>query len=188
MPFWKVSAWIFPFYKPRWEINWPQLTPLSRIKDCKRILKPGGIFGATTFPTSNSSRFWFPDMRSAFASMPFNAPPLPDSLPMQLHDSGHWYDPEWIQKHLEAETLGFEKVQVKVVPGKFRVGGAAEFVGMFGMMLPWLMKSFWSEEMREAHGVEEVKGLIEKHLEEKYGGEGWELEWHVISMTAVVRK
>ncbi|KAH6696853.1 S-adenosyl-L-methionine-dependent methyltransferase [Plectosphaerella plurivora] len=55
------------------------------LADTKRILKPGGIFGAST-PHADST-FWMPDLRSAFESFPFTTP-LPSKVPMQLHSQG----------------------------------------------------------------------------------------------------
>ena len=149
------------------------------------MLKPGGVFGATTFPASNAHLFWFPDMRSAFASLPFDAP-LPAEMPMQMHDSGRWFDAAWIEAHLRAQ--GFRDVAVATRPGRYRVESADEFVRCFGLMLPWLLSAWWSEEARRAHPVEEVRALVKKHLEEKHGGEGWEVTWEVIYMTGVVDK
>ncbi|CAM1503114.1 Fc.00g078900.m01.CDS01 [Cosmosporella sp. VM-42] len=157
--------------------------PDAVLGDCKRILKPKGIFGATTFHSDNS--FWIPDVRSAFASFPFEAP-IPPKIRMQMHDSGDWTDPAWIEKHLKEE--GFAEVKVTLNPGTYRMESAEEFVRTFGMMLTWLINTWWSEETREKHPVEEVKELMRKHLEEKYEGEGWEINWLLICMTASVEK
>ncbi|POR37453.1 Uncharacterized protein TPAR_02352 [Tolypocladium paradoxum] len=160
-------------------------SPDAVLADVRRMLKPGGVFGATTFPTSNAQLFWFPDMRSAFESLPFEAP-LPAEMPMQLHDSGRWFDAAWIAGHLAAQ--GFRDVAVAVTPGRYRVEGADEFMRCFGGMLPWLMGAWWSEETRRAHPLDEVRGLVRRHLEERHGGQGWEVTWEVISVTGVVDK
>ncbi|KAK5991335.1 Methyltransferase tpcH [Cladobotryum mycophilum] len=158
--------------------------PDLAVKECIRSMKPGAIFGATTFPNSNADRFWFPDMRSAFESFPFDAPF--QKAPMQMHSSGHWYDPVWVEGHLE--ELGLEDVQVNVVEGNYHVESATEFAMGFGMMLPWLTSVFWDEEARKAHPAEELRELLKTHLEEKHGGKGWDIDWHVIVMTGVVKK
>ncbi|KAJ0340546.1 hypothetical protein KNSL1_011500 [Colletotrichum chrysophilum] len=157
--------------------------PDAVLNDCKRLLKPGGILGATTFHRNNI--FWAPDMRSAFASFPFTAP-FPDEVPMQLHAQGVWTDPVWIEEHLRSQ--GFQDVVVKVVARKHHVNNAQDFVATFGVMLGWFMASWWDEETRTAHPVSEVRGLVEKHLEEKYNGDGWDVEWTLIVSTCVVDK
>ncbi|KYK61364.1 hypothetical protein DCS_02506 [Drechmeria coniospora] len=158
--------------------------PDAVLADCQRILKQGGVFGATTFPRSNGRRFWFPDMREAFASFSFPGALLPDEMPMQMHDSGRWDDAAWIQTHLAAK--GFEEVLVVVSEGSCRVEGADEWMRLFGMMMPFLMRTWWSEETRRAHDLDEVKKLVSRFLKNKYGDEGWEVSWEIISMTGVV--
>lgn len=81
---------------------------------------------------------------------------------------------------------GFSNVKVTLNPGKYRMESAEEFVRTFSMMLPWVMNMWWDEETRERHSVEEVKELLRRHLEEKYGGEGWEVDWNIICMTGSV--
>jgi hypothetical protein len=153
--------------------------------DCQRILQNGGVFGATTFPQSNGTKFWIPDIRDAFASMPFDAP-FPDVMPMQIHDSGKWYDPSWVEQHLL--DSGFADVRVAMSTGRYHVESAAQFVSFFGLMIPFIVNTWWSEEQRAEHPVDEVKLAVEKHLAEKHGGKGWDVEWDVISMTGVVSK
>ncbi|RGP60238.1 coq5 family [Fusarium longipes] len=155
--------------------------PDAVLADCKRILKSGGIFGATTFDKDNT--FWVPDMRTAFASFPFEAP-LPDVMPMQMHDKGDWASPSWIEEHLKEQ--GFQDVQVTVDHDKYFIRSAEEYVLQCGMMLGWLMNTWWSEEVRREHPIEEVKELLRRHLEEKYDGKGWEIEIKVICMTGRV--
>lgn len=153
--------------------------------DCMRLLKPGGRFGASTWPKSNGNMFWIPDMRDAIQSLPFDAP-IPDPMPMQLHKSGHWDDAAWINGHLK--ELGLANVSVKENLGTYKVENAADFIKCFGMMLPWVMNTFWSEEVRRAHSVEQVREMLRQHLEKKYNGEGWSIEWLVITMTGTVDK
>ncbi|KAL7934300.1 S-adenosyl-L-methionine-dependent methyltransferase [Trichoderma chlorosporum] len=158
--------------------------PDAVVKDCMRILKPGGTFGASTWSKRNADIFWIPDMRSAIEALPFDSP-FPDPMPMQMHRSGHWDDAAWIEKHL-VEELGLTDVSVKETRGTYRFENAADFVACFGMMLPWVMSTFWSEEVRNAHSVDEVRELLRRHLDEKHGGEGWSIEWLVITMKGTV--
>ncbi|PTB41655.1 hypothetical protein M441DRAFT_138684 [Trichoderma asperellum CBS 433.97] len=159
--------------------------PDAAVRDCMRLLKPGGRFGASTWPKSNANMFWIRDMREALQSLPFDAP-MPDPLPMQMHKSGHWDDAAWIEGHLK--ELGLANVSVKENPGTCKIENATQFVKCFAMMLPWVMNTFWSEEVRNAHPVEEVRELIRQYLEKKYNGEGWSMEWLVITMAGTVEK
>lgn len=103
---------------------------------------------------------------------------------MQMHDQGDWTNPTWIEEHLKEQ--GFQDVNVTVHNDKYLVKSAEEFVLQFGMMLGWLMKTWWSEEVRNEHGMDEVRELMRGHLEEKYKGEGWEIEFKMICMTGRV--
>ncbi|UNI16769.1 hypothetical protein JDV02_003176 [Purpureocillium takamizusanense] len=167
--------------------------PDAVLADVKRVLRHGGMFGATTFPASNADKFWFADLREAFASMPFEAP-LPARMPMQVHGSGRWYDAGWVEEHLTTTTQQqqgtFRDVRVRVVPGRYRVESPTAWLRTFGGMLSWVTGAWWPEELRAEHGEEEVRGLVRRFLEEKYGDveEGWDVEWEVICMTAVVDK
>lgn len=124
-------------------------------------------------------------MRDALQSLPFDAP-MPFPMPMQIHKSGHWDDAAWIKGHLE--ELGLANVSVKENLGSYKIQSAAEFIKAFGMMLPWVMNTFWSEETRKAHSAEEVREMLRQYLEKKYNGEGWTIEWLVITMTGTVDK
>ncbi|CCF47354.1 hypothetical protein CH063_04131 [Colletotrichum higginsianum] len=155
--------------------------PDAVLADCKRILKPGGMLGAT-LPHPNGV-FWTADMRSAFRSFPFPAP-FPDTLPTQMHDQGHWSDQDWVINHLEEQ--GFKDVKVKAAIGTYYVKSAEHYVSTFGIMLGWFLTQWWDKETTEAHPVNEVRELIKKHLKEKYKGEGWEMEWMLLCVTGSI--
>ncbi|CAI6091194.1 unnamed protein product [Clonostachys chloroleuca] len=159
--------------------------PDDVLKDCRRILKPGGIFGATTFNDSvEEKRFWQPVLRAAFKTFPFEAP-FPDEIPMQTHTSGKWTSRDWVEEHLKSQE-GFGNVEVRLVSGTYRLQSGDEFVTAFGMMISWVMNSWWSEEQRAAHPLEEVKELVKKYLDGKHGGKGWDISWENLVMTATV--
>lgn len=100
---------------------------------------------------------------------------------MQVHNSGSWTDPDWIQSHLT--ELGIKNAQADIFHGTTHFENAQEFIIGFKVMLGFLMQSYWPEETRNAHTAEEVLPLVEKHLEEKYGGKGWDVQWDIIYMT-----
>ncbi|EXM04814.1 S-adenosyl-L-methionine-dependent methyltransferase [Fusarium oxysporum II5] len=155
--------------------------PNAVLVDTKRILKSGGIFGATTFHKDNT--FWIPDIRTAFASFPFEAK-LPEVMKMQMHDQGDWANPAWIEEHLKKE--GFQDVKVTAHNDSYTIESAEDYILQFGMMLGWLIKTWWSEEVQREHSLEEVKELLRRHLVEKYEGKGWDIEFKVICMTGRV--
>ncbi|KFA78693.1 hypothetical protein S40288_01655 [Stachybotrys chartarum IBT 40288] len=77
----------------------------------KRILKEGRALSATMLTRDNASMFWIPDIRSAFASMPFETPfPEGDTWLDAMKNWGERDNSEWAAKRLAAE--GFKDVKV----------------------------------------------------------------------------
>lgn len=101
---------------------------------------------------------------------------------MQTTQWGNWSNVNWIRRILE--DLGLEDVKVDVMARLQHIRGAEDFVACFGMMFSWVLNSQWSEELRREHGIEEVKRLVAEHLEEKYGGRGWDVTWTSIIASA----
>lgn len=124
-------------------------------------------------------------MRWAFAVLPFHAP-FPDAVEMQRHPDGDWTDPSWIETHLWEQ--GFKDVKVALIEGTYRISGVEEFIQSFWMMMVWMMNAYWDEETRAAHPPEEVEGLVRRSLEERNGGEGWDIQYALICMTGKVEK
>ncbi|KAH7323135.1 S-adenosyl-L-methionine-dependent methyltransferase [Stachybotrys elegans] len=151
--------------------------PDDTIRECLRVLKSGGIFGGSTPYNDPTHSMWQPDIRSAFASFPFEAP-FPDPFPNQVHSEGNWADPDWIKSHLQ--ELGLKDVDVKVCRGEYHVFSVEDFIKTFGGMLGWIIGTWWDEKTREAHPIQEVEELIRKHLGEKYDGKGWDIRWGLI--------
>lgn len=102
-------------------------------------------------------------------------------MPMQLHSSGVWTDPAWVEEHLK--ELGLQDVKVVKQTITHRMANAAEFLDIFGMMLPMVINSFWDPEVAKAHPLEEIKEFMTKHLDEVHGGQGWDIEGELIYMT-----
>jgi len=172
---------------------------LTAVADSIRVLKPGGVLALTTWHEFNAG--WSPDVRSAFASLPFDVPALPFPAPMQMSRDGHWGDVNWVRRMLEefdssaggaaaqqesASSAGcaLEDVRVDVVSAIERVDSAAEFVDRYGMVLALTVNSTWPEDTRAAHPLDEVKHLVCEHLEQKHSGRPWDLTWTAVVATA----
>jgi hypothetical protein len=143
----------------------------------KRILLPGGHFGFTVWHKENAA--WAADMRTAFDSLPFEAP-LPDPVPMAIHGKLEWTDPEGVRKELVDH--GFVNVKVEVTEQIVRVKDAEDYLKSFGMMKTWMVNTHWSEESKEK-GKDMLDDHILSHLKEKYNGEGWDMTWKAIIAT-----
>lgn len=149
---------------------------------------PGGAIGFTTFQEGSAHEFWRADVESAFASFPFEAP-FPGKFPLQMHSSGNWVDRKAVEEHLTSTYSDqLVDIQVKNIVGRHTFHQPEEFIVAFGTMLGWITSAWWSEELRQAHPIEEIKELIVKHLKEKYGGQPWEVSWETVCGTARLRE
>lgn len=105
-------------------------------------------------------------------------------MKMQITQWGNWSNVNWIRRTLE--ELGLEDVKVDVMAHLQRIQTADDFVAGFETMMRWIVNSCWSEDLRVEHGMEEVKKMVRDHLEEKYGGRGWDITWTSIIASARV--
>lgn len=104
---------------------------------------------------------------------------------MQMHTSGKWYEPDWVEAHLQ--ELGLRDVRVVVAPGRCRIDSGQQFVDFFGSMMAVVTKTWWSEQLLAEHPLEQVKDLVRAFLDDKYGGP-WHVSWHIICMAGRVDK
>ena len=142
-----------------------------------KVLKPGGKLGFTVWHQESTS--WVPDMRSCFAALPFEAP-FPDPMPMAPHGFPHWTEEEGIQRELRDH--GYTDIRTEKIRFTTHVDSAEQFVNTFDMPAQWIARSYWSEEsLKKAEGL--LKEYMLKHLEEKHGGQGWDLEWTFVVAT-----
>ncbi|KAI0549201.1 S-adenosyl-L-methionine-dependent methyltransferase [Xylaria curta] len=151
--------------------------PGAVLQDAMRILQPGGILAFTVWHKDNLG--WVPDMRSSFATLPFEAP-MPSTLPMAPNGASEFIDPDLIPEQLT--RYGFEDVKVQTVEHTMRIENAEDYLRSFGMMRDWMLKSYWSEESKEK-AKDVLDDHIIHHLTEKHNGQGWDLTWKLIMAT-----
>ncbi|KAK7969409.1 S-adenosyl-L-methionine-dependent methyltransferase [Apiospora saccharicola] len=154
-----------------------------------RLLRPNGTLAFTVWAADNTG--WIPDMRSAFAALPFAAaagtPLMPGRVPMAVHGLDQWVDPAGIRAELvSSSSVGFEDMRIETLEHTSRIDSAEYFVEAFDMMRKWMMQSYWPEEARQAAaedgGAVMYKVMVE-HLQERYGGNGWDIRWKSILVT-----
>lgn len=132
-----------------------------------RVLKPGGVFGATVFAASQANKSFIPDLRAAFKTLPFDAP-FPDPFLVRFNTQGDWLDAGWIQSYLP--TVGFEDAKAELFPYEMKIHGVDAFMNRFAMMADFVVNRYWSDEMKAEHG-ESVRPAIRKYLEDTYRNE-----------------
>ncbi|KAF5590381.1 s-adenosyl-L-methionine-dependent methyltransferase [Fusarium pseudoanthophilum] len=155
--------------------------PAVVLRDTIRILRPGGLV-AFSVPHANNghSGGWVPDLRSALKSLPFQTL-FPDPMPVALHGKPEWVEPKGIKAELVGH--GFVDVTVETVDLIHPVANAEGFLASFGMMIKWVINTYWTAEQKEQYGDDFNKILVE-HLQIKHGGKGWDLKSTAILVTA----
>ncbi|EWG35991.1 hypothetical protein FVEG_14598 [Fusarium verticillioides 7600] len=113
--------------------------------------------------------------------IPDPASVLRDPMPVALHSKPEWVKPEVIQAELVGH--GFVDVKVETVDSIHPVANAKGFLASFGMMVKWIINTYWTMEQKEQYQDDFYKILVE-HLRIKYGGKGWNLKSTAIIVTA----
>lgn len=150
--------------------------------DTIRILQPGGVLAFSTMSKDNTG--WVPDVRSAFATLPFDTA-MPDPLPMTTNGQSGWADPGSIEQKLAEH--GFENIRVETIQHTQHIESAEHFTEIFAMMISWMVNTYWTPEQKEEY-QSSLKKRVEEHLREKYAGKGWDLTWTMIVATCRTRQ
>ncbi|KAL8865035.1 MAG: hypothetical protein Q9174_007108, partial [Haloplaca sp. 1 TL-2023] len=142
---------------------------------------PGGTCAFTTWCHVD----WVSDVRAALATLP-GSPPFPDDLTMyRSWGVGDWWSVDWIRSHLsDPKNYRFEDVDVEAVGKDLVMESPAIFVDTFSVMIPMIIKRFWSEQDRREKADLVVPALL-KYMNEKYGeGKPVRMHWVANIVTA----
>ncbi|KAI4182228.1 MAG: hypothetical protein L6R41_006108 [Letrouitia leprolyta] len=141
----------------------------------------GGICAFTTW----QHVAWIDDVRTAFNTLP-GPPDFPDDLTMyRSWGKGDWFSPEWIHSHLE-QTSEFSDIKVEKVGMDLKMESPAAFADTCSVMIPMILKKFWSERDQREKGEMAVPALL-KYLNEKYE-EGKKVGMHWVANIVTMRK
>lgn len=101
-------------------------------------------------------------------------------MPVALHVKTEWIEPEGIKTELIRH--GFVDTKVETVDLIHPVANAEGFLASFGMMVKWIINTYWTVEQKEQYEDGFNKILVE-HLQIKHGGNGWDLKSKAILVT-----
>jgi len=154
--------------------------PSAALKECFRMLKPGGVCGITNWKSVG----WISDVQGAIATIP-GAPPFPDMITFfNRMAPGEWYIPDAAAQMLTSQ--GFQDVTVETMSFSFITTNGQAFATEFGSMLGHFLTKCWSAADVEKY-VPQVKGALLKYCDEKYG-EGKPLTTETIAIVVTARK
>ncbi|EAW13977.1 gliotoxin thiomethyltransferase [Aspergillus clavatus NRRL 1] len=137
--------------------------PEPALKECFRVLQPGGILASSTWQQFN----WITVLKSAIDTMPGDLP-FPTSAEFLAYHNIGW-DSESNVQYLFAEA-GFQDVKVAAVP-KQQLFPIGDFVEVCKMILPFVLSKVWTKEQRELY-EKDVPAVLLRYLEETYGKDG----------------
>ncbi|KAL2834442.1 S-adenosyl-L-methionine-dependent methyltransferase [Aspergillus cavernicola] len=135
----------------------------AAVKECLRILQPGGILASTTWKKVP----WISILESSIETLSPDLP-FPDLEELIKTINKGWNSEAHVKSVLEKG--GFSDIQVKVVTDRFLLP-IAELVELNKMILPALLGQFWTKEQREEY-EERVPVAMQQFLEGKYGAGG----------------
>ncbi|KAF9252478.1 hypothetical protein DTO006G1_8959 [Penicillium roqueforti] len=149
---------------------------LKALNETVRMLKPGGTIAFSTWIQPG----WIPIARQVIESMPGNLPFPEAPKLLGVITDGQWHSKPWIESQLEGR--GLQDIDVREITTKLTLTSPI-LVEMIMMMLPVLMKSFWTEKQREEN-TDNVRPAVEKYLEDTYGHGNIDTDWMAILSTA----
>ncbi|KAI4191687.1 MAG: hypothetical protein LQ346_004655 [Caloplaca aetnensis] len=163
--------------------------PDAALNESHRILRPSGLLAFTTWQHVD----WVADLRAAFATLS-HPPPFPDDLTMYRSwggNQGDWHSADWVREHLSQQKTSqhqtmWTNISVDSIGKDLTFATPAQFVDTFAVMIPFILKKFWSEEERREMGAMAVPKLSE-YMEGKYGKEG-PVRMHWVAIVATAKK
>ncbi|KAL9030747.1 MAG: hypothetical protein Q9196_001151 [Gyalolechia fulgens] len=155
--------------------------PDAALAECFRILRPGGICAFTTWQQAA----WIDEFRAAFATLP-EPPPFPDDVAIyRSWGKGDWHSVDWIRSHLQQDSP-FTDIRVEEVGNDLTWDSPAMVMDTFSVMVPAILKMYWSESDRREKGAMAVPTLL-RYMDGKYG-EGMEVKMHWVANVVTMRK
>ncbi|KAL8298941.1 hypothetical protein RB600_003466 [Gaeumannomyces tritici] len=139
--------------------------PRSTIKECMRMLKPGGRLSISTWKVEG----WVPDTRDAIAAadLPGNPgwPQDSDEL-VAAWALGPWHREGFARRTLEA--AGFEDVRVEAVTRHVVIENAVHFCHVWRAFVAVVTQAYWTDRQRD-ECLPLVEPAFRRFLDAKYG-------------------
>ncbi|KAL6239278.1 hypothetical protein BDW75DRAFT_154963 [Aspergillus navahoensis] len=132
----------------------------AALKECLRILKPGGTFAASVWKDVPQISITLSSLSPLQSYLPL--PSASEYIPQLLKG---WDSETHVQSQLE--SAGFADVKVTAVTVKTAIP-IAEFVELTKSMVPAFWEKYWTKEQREEH-ERQIPEVMTQWLEKEYG-------------------
>ncbi|KAF5857076.1 hypothetical protein ETB97_006288 [Aspergillus alliaceus] len=134
----------------------------SAMKECVRILRPGGILALSTW----KSNVWTDTIVAGIAALSGNIPIISQEQLYGLYNTG-WDDESHVRSELEKS--GFTDIKVKIVQRRYLVP-LNVFFKECTILIPTVVNTFWTQEQRDQYEQELLLAIL-RYSEAKYGNE-----------------
>ncbi|PLB47978.1 putative UbiE/COQ5 family methyltransferase [Aspergillus steynii IBT 23096] len=138
--------------------------PKAAVKECFRVLQPGGIVSSSTWQSTN----WIEIAKTVVERMPPGDLRFPSVKEFLAIFNEGWDSESYVRSQFEQE--GFEDVNTTTVD-KYLSVTIPEFMELIRPILGAGMGKFWTQAQREEH-EKDVIPAIRRYLEETYGADG----------------
>lgn len=123
---------------------------------------------------------WIAIARAAIASIPGDLPFPETQELMSSFTDGKWYSAPWIESQLKER--GFQDLRVRTSKVTLTLTSSV-FIDMTMLMLPSMIKSFWTDKQREEN-EDKLRPTLEKYSRDAFGDGDIQTEWVAILSTA----
>lgn len=151
--------------------------PYAGIRECHRMLQPGGVFGFTAWEHIP----WLDEYRPALEKFP--GLPLPESCESVLglfsETAEQWTSVDHMRTHLE--TNGFVDVEVQQVT-RTTVYSFEDVVMIMPGTVGIFTSKLWTQEQRDTMTAPVVE-VIKDHIREKHGDQPLQWVWKAFVVT-----
>lgn len=155
--------------------------PMASIRECMRMLQPGGILGINTWMRVP----WIEEYRPVFERHP-ELPPYPKTdeevFALFSESPGIWHNVDEVKDHLE--SVGFQDVAVNAVT-RTTTYSLEDVIAMLPATLGMLTTKLWQEEERQSMQASALKA-VEGYLREKHTDGN--VTWTWVAAVATGRK
>ncbi|KAG0153938.1 hypothetical protein PDIDSM_1317 [Penicillium digitatum] len=149
---------------------------VKALDETVRMLQPGGTIAFSTWIEPG----WVAVTRAAIERMPGNLPFPEAQQLMAAMNEGQWYSKPWIESQLEER--GFQDINVRPTTVKLTLT-CPVFLEMTMLVLPTMMKDFWTKEQQEEN-KDKVGPALKRYLEETSENGNIHTDWVAILSTA----
>ncbi|KAL4917274.1 S-adenosyl-L-methionine-dependent methyltransferase [Aspergillus aurantiobrunneus] len=151
------------------------LIPDDAMKECFRILQPGGILATTSFKKAAQLAIIISSLEPLSKDLP-----LPDIEEFENNISKGWNSETHVQSVFE--QTGFTDIQVTAVTDHISVP-ILPFVDMTKSLVPAILSPYWTREQLDQHGSR-IPEVMQQWLEQKFADGLVPLEPTVLVATA----